>query len=302
MAELSIGDAVGAGFGVIRRRPAAVLLWGLVQTLVFAVTLAVLAPTWAEMVSEMARNGPAHPPSADVAGIMRLQGEVWLFNIAGAAVGTILYCGIFRSLIHPAQGQFAYLRLGATELTLFLLLVGFYVGFLIALFVAMIPAAIVISVLVAVHAGAAAAIVGVGLGAAALWALVYIGLRLSMIGPMTVDAGQLRLREAWALTKGRTWRLFLMTICLFLILLAVEFVVSIVGFLIVLSVLGGIAGGLQAVPSLLQQPANLLPHLAPLLIVGALAAIPLYGAFLAIFTAPWAKAYLAFRHNPAEAF
>jgi hypothetical protein len=306
MAELSIGDAVGAGFGLIRRRPATVLLWGFVQTLVFVVTMAVLAPSYIDLLAQAARSaGAARPPTPDLAGMMRLQGVVWLLNIANALVLIILYCGAFRSLIQPAQGRFGYLRLGRTELFLFLLLVGLYIAFLVALVIAMIPAALVIGTLVAVHAATAAVIAGLLLGGAALWAIVYVALRLSMIGPTTVDGGELRLGAAWAMTKGKTWRLFLMALCVFLIVIAVELVLFLLAALAFGGILGGIAaatGGAQALSAMIQQPATLLTRLAPVAIVGGLAAIPLYGALFAIGAAPWAKAYLDLRLDPSEAF
>ena len=303
MAELSIGDTVGAGFGLIRRRPATVLLWGLVQTLVLAVTVVVLEPSYADMLRQVAQSaGGARPPTPDLAGMMRLQGLVWLLNIVNALVLTVLYCGVFRSLIQPSEGRFGYLRLGKTELFLFLLLAGLYIAFGIALVVAMIPAGIVVGVLAAMHAVAAAVIAGLVLGAAALWAIVYVSLRLSMIGPTTVDGGELRLREAWAMTKGKTWRLFLMMLCVFLILLAAEVVLFLIAMLVFAGAVGGMAGGAQPLLVMMQQPAALVSRLAPLLVIGGLAAIPLYGAFLAIIAAPWAKAYLDLRLDPSEAF
>jgi hypothetical protein len=303
MAELSIGDAVGAGFGLIRRRPATVLLWGFVQTLFVAITAVGLAPSYVDMFGQFARSAAAgQPPTPDIAGMMQLQGLVWLFNIVNAVVLTILYCGVFRSLIQPEQGRFGYLRLGRTELILFLLLVGLYIGFMIVLVIAMIPAAIVVGVLVAMHATTAAVIAGLVLGAAALWAIVYVSLRLSMIGPTTVDGGELRLREAWAMTKGQTWRLFLMMLCVFLILLAAELVLLLIAMLVFAGAVGGMAAGSQALLAMMQQPAALVARLAPLLVIGGLAVIPLYGALLAIIAAPWAKAYLDLRLDPSQAF
>jgi hypothetical protein len=105
------------------------------------------------------------------------------------------------------------------------------------------------------------------------------------------------------MTKGKTWRLFLMILCVFLILLAVEFVLFLMVVLASAGVVGGMAvGGAQAVTALMQQPATLLARLAPLLIIGGVLAIPLSGALLAIIAAPWARAYLDLRLDPSEAF
>src|SRR5579859_5389069 len=211
MAELSIGDAVGAGFGVIRRRPVAVLIWGLLRMAMLGAMLVVMAPMYLAMVAEVAKNaGAGHAPTPDVASMMQMQGTIWLLNLVTAFLGTILYCAVFRSLIHPDQSRFVYLRLGMTELMLFLLMMGAYIAFAVAIVILMIPAALIVGLLVAVHAIAAAVIAGVLLGLGALYGLAYVALRLSMVGPMMVDDGQFHLFDAWALTKGRAGALFLM--------------------------------------------------------------------------------------------
>jgi hypothetical protein len=304
MAELSIGDAVGAGFGVIRRRPAAVLIWGLLQTAMFGAMLAIMAPMYLAMFAEVATHaGVGRPATPDIANMMQMQGMIWLLNLVTAFLATVLYCAVFRSLIHPEKSRFGYLSLGATELMLFLLMIGAYIAFVVAIVILMIPAALIVGLLVAVHATAAAVITGVLLGLGALWGLAYVALRLSMIGPMMVDDGKFHLFDAWALTKGRAGALFLMALGLLGILIVLEIVVVVVAWIIGASVLGGVAGATSAIPALLRQPpASVLSHLAPLLVIGGAAAIPLYGAFVAIFGAPWARAYLDFRVDPAAVF
>jgi hypothetical protein len=304
MAELSIGDAVGAGFGVIRRRPAAVLLWGLLQTAMFGAMLVVMAPMYLAMFAEVARNaGAGHAPTPDMGNLMQIQAMTWLLNLATAFVVTILYCAVFRSLIHPEQGSFGYLRLGVTELMLFLLMIGAYIALVVAMVILVIPAALVVGLLVAAHATAAAVIAGVLLGLGALWGLVYVALRVSMVGPMMVDDGRFHLLDAWALTKGRAGALLLLALCLLGILIALEMVVVIAAWIVGVSVLSSGAGAASAIPALFRQPpALVLSHLAPLLAIGGVVAIPLYGAVLAIFGAPWARAYLDFRVDPAAVF
>jgi len=302
MAELSIGDAVGAGFGVIRRRPVAVLIWGLLQTAMLGAMVAVMAPMYLAMFAEVAKNA-GHAPTPDVANMMRMQGTVWLLNVVTIFVATILYCAVFRSLIHPEQGRFGYLRLGMTEVILYLLMVGAYIAFVVATFILMIPAALIVGVLVAVHATAAAVIVGIVLGLGALWGLVYVALRFSMIGPMMVDDGKVHFLDAWALTKGRAGALFLKTLCLFGILIALELVLVAIVAIVGASVLSSVAGAASAIPALFSQPpAVVFSDLTPFFVIFGAAAIPLYGAFLAILGAPWARAYLDFRVDPAAVF
>ena len=189
-----------------------------------------------------------------------------------------------------------------TELMLFLVLVGVYIAFVVAFVILLIPAAIVVSVLVATHATAAAVIVGVLLGLGALWGFIYVGLRFSMVGPMMVDDGRVHLLDAWALTKGKAGALFLMALFVFVVLIVLEIVVGSIAVIAGVSLLGSVAGAASAIPTLLrQQPAIVLSQLMPLLVIGGVVAIPLYGALLAIIGAPWARAYLDLRVEPAVA-
>jgi len=299
MAELSIGDAVGSGFGVIRRHPAAVLIWGLLYMAAWGANFAVVAPTDLAMLAELARNAASHAPTPDMSNFGQMQAMDLLLSFVSVFVFTVLSCAVFRTLIHPDQSRFGYLRLGMTELMLFLVIVGGYIAFVVAAVILMIPVAIVVGLLVARHATAAAVIVGLLLAVGAVWALGYVALRFCMVGPMMVDDGRLRLSDTWALTKGKAGALFLIALCLFGMLILLELVVG-VAMIIGFSVLSGGADPTSWIPALLRQPpAAVLSRLAPIIIIAGVAGIPLNGAFLAIFSAPWARAYLDFRVRPA---
>lgn len=304
MAEISVGDAVGAGFSLVRRRPGSVLLWGSVQTAVFGLTFALLMPMYAVLFAQAANAKLGAPPSApDMAAILPYQMLSYLLNFGSVFVAAVLHCAIFRSIVHPDRSSFASLRLGTTELLFALLTIGAGIAFAVAVLIVMVPAAIVIGVLVAVHAGAVAVIVGIALGAAVIWAMVYALLRLSMVGPMMVEDGQVHVTDAWTLTKGKVGSLFLVGLCLFAVAIVAEVILLVVMGGIGFSALSVIAGGAQAIPALFKHPfAEVLSSLTPLIAVGGLMAIPVYGAFLAIMGAPWARAYLDLRHNPADAF
>ncbi len=302
MAEISIGDAVGSGFELIRSRPTLVLLWGLVELAMLALTVALFMPMFGTVFAEIAKAktgvGASVAP-ADMAKMMQFQALNYLLNFARAFVATILYCAIFRSVIHPEQRGFGSLRVGATELMLFMLMIGGFIAFFIGLVVVMLPAALIIGVLAAVHAGAVAVVIGILLGAVGLWAMVYVALRLSMVGPMMVDDGKVHLVDAWALTKGKAGQLFLIGLCLVVILIVAEIIVALVMGIIGFGAVAAIAGGMQGIPGLFKQPpGTILSSLSPLIALACLLFIPLYGAALAIGGAPWARAYLDLRQMP----
>jgi hypothetical protein len=304
MTEISIGDAVGAGFRVIRHRPLPVLLWGALTMAMILVSLALLAPMYSALFTQIRQNAASgHATPATLTGATQMQGVNYLLNFIQLFVSTVVNCAIFRSVVHPERDAFGYLRVGGTELLLFAMVVAEIIAFIVAAIVVILPGALIVGVLVALHAGGFAVVVGLLLGFAAAYAGIYVALRFSMMGPMMVDDDKVHFLDAWTLTRGKAGNLFMIALCVIAILLVAETVVVLVGVIVGFSAMSGIAGGMQAIPALFKQsPEAIFAQLTPLLIVGGLIAIPLYGAILTIIGAPWARAYLDLRHNPAEAF
>lgn len=307
MAEISIGEAIGEGFRLIRRRPGAVCAWGLVQVAVAAAGFALLAPLMASTVLPAFRHGmgggPPSPP--DLAAMARMQSISFLTNLLTLFSTTVVYCAAFRAVLHPDRGRYAYLRVGAPELLLCLLVVGGYVAMLIGMVVAAIPVVIVVFILTAAHAGAVAApLVLVAILAAAAVA-IYLLARLSLVGPMMVDDGRFHLVDAWALTRGKAAQLFGLALLVLVVLIAAELVVALVLAAVGLGVAASLGGGLKALPAFFQQPPSVvLAHLGPFLAALAVIWIPLTGCAAAIGAGPWARAYRDLRpaRDIAETF
>lgn len=293
MAELSIGAAVGSGFELIRHRPLPVLAWGLVYTAFILAGFAMMAPAYAGTFTRMlaaARSGVQTTP--DLGNAMRMQGVSTLFNLASYFVISVLYCAAYRAVLRPEEGRWAYLRIGAAELFFFLLMIGAIVALLVALVIAAIPAALIVGLLAVGHAGAATVVVGIAFAVALVVALAYVVLRFSMVGPMMVEDGRFHLFESWALTRGRAGGLFLIALSLVGIALVGEIVIGVAFFAVGAGMLGAEVGGLANLPAFFERPTGaILSSLAPLLVLIGLVSIPFYGATLAIFGAPWARAY-----------
>jgi hypothetical protein len=293
MAMISIGDALGEGFGLIRRRPLTVLAWGAVRTLFTAGVFSLMAPVYVSMFSQMAaraRGGVAPPP--DMATVMQLQGASWLVSLAGGFVAIVLYCAVFRAVLHPEQRRFAYLRVGAAELFMAVLAVAFYIALFIAMFIVFIPVGIVIAITAAAHAPVIGVLLAVVVGIVSIVALFWLMFRLSLAGPMIVQDGKFHLFDAWALTRGHAGTLFLIVLCVVVILIVIEAVIGAVGIAVGVSFLGQAAGGLKNLPAFFSQPpATIISSLLPALIVAGLFSIPISGGALAIIGAPWARAY-----------
>jgi len=298
MSHISIGSAVGAGFELIGRKPLTVLAWGLVRILFAAGLLALFAPVLIGMISaamQAAASGQSSPEAINQAMLpqmVMMQGTSYLFQVAGILLGAVLFCAVTRSVVHPERGAFAYLRVGAPEL--YLALISFAAGFAIALAIMVfaIPFVIVIVILAMQKMVLAAVLVGILAAIVLIVASLYILLRFAFVVPMMVEDGQFHLFDAWSRTKGHVGALFVIALCLVLIGMAAELVIGALAIGFGVAALGVSAGGLANLQAFFHlPPMTIVSRLAPWLVVYGLAAIPLEGCGMAIFMAPWARAY-----------
>jgi len=72
---------------------------------------------------------------------------------------------------------------------------------------------------------------------ALLAGFLYVQVRLSLAGPLSVYRGRFAIGEAWALTRGRFWAIFLAYAVVFVILMIAQAIVSAVT---IAPLLGGI--------------------------------------------------------------
>ena len=109
MAELSIGDAVGAGFQLIRRRPFEVLAWGLAGLVTAAATFGVFGSFYAGVLGELVRSGGAINPMASpevLASFQRMQGSsVLLVCLARSSTASSTARCFVRSFILSKGGS-----------------------------------------------------------------------------------------------------------------------------------------------------------------------------------------------------
>jgi hypothetical protein len=305
MGRIDVGKAVGSGFGLIRKKPEAIIVWGALGVGFVVLTALLVWPLYAAQfarLAEIVRSGAnAAAATPDLAAIQDNQTISLLPSVGNMVLGAVLQCAVFRAVLRPEDDRWAYLRLGEAEL----ILLGITFAGVIAWFLALLLGGLVIGVfagvLAALRQPLAAAVVAIVLGGALLWASIYGFLRLIFYGPMLVDHGRLEIGPGLALTRGRTWPLFLIGLSVFAILIAAELVVMGFAAAAVFAVVLPAAG--TAPDALLHMPVSTwAPRLTPLLVVAAVVAIPFYGALHAVWSAPLARAYLDLRADPAEAF
>src|SRR5205809_7921799 len=121
MASFSVGEAIGAGFRILRRTPWVVVAWGLVYlvlSLPMVFLLGRVMPAMIDHYQAMARaaggKAAAVPPELPTSAFA-LQPVTWLTSLIA---GAVIVGAIYRAVLEPEARRFAYLRLSRQELWL----------------------------------------------------------------------------------------------------------------------------------------------------------------------------------------
>jgi hypothetical protein len=304
MGRISVGAAVGSGFGLIARRPLSVVVWGLLPLLLQVAAIALLAPIYVALFSQLsAAAGGASAPTFSPQ-VLQLQGAAQLLNFAQLAVSAVLYCAVFRAVLHPEKSSFASLRVGAEEFYVGVLFFGGTIALVVGLIIVMIPIGIVIAIIAVTSHGAAAvfAIVLPIIVLVLLVALGFVGLRFAFVGPMIIEDGKFHLFESWTMTRGHVGSLFLIALALLGVFLVLDIVMLALILALGAGAVGALGGLSQAATLFRQSPQVALMHILPFLAVYLVIMIPVSGCVFAIATAPWARAYRDLLPGAAETF
>jgi hypothetical protein len=311
MATFSIGEAFGAGFRLVGRKPLTVYGWGLALLVLGALpvlaALAWLAPDFIRLVREAEASSGQADTQAEMARLMAVQskfivaqGALFLSDLAARA---IVVGAVFRAVLSPDDRRFAYLRLSAKEVWLGLMTVSLSILAVISMLVLFTGLAILggILYLLLKDAGDAPLVFCMlAGGAAVLIAATWLMVRLSLVLPMTFDEGGFPIAEAWTLTRGQGWKLFGLA-------LAVGLVVVVIALVLQGLILGGFLGALGVQlgePSKMTSQferaiANWKTTLLPWILVFAAVAPAIAGAFTAVAYAPFAEAYRQLKASAA---
>lgn len=279
MRKASLLPALGAGFGLIRRAPMSILVWGLVAfALALIPMLLLLAVAGPQVFASDA------PPSAAV---LLLQPVQWLISLFSAA---LFYSAVYRAVLRPQDKGFAYLKVGADEFHVGVTIIILWIlGVVCLLGLGAVFALPLIFAGVAGNPGALAVIL-------LLFFVAFIGLlvpavRLGMALPMTFAERRIRIFEAWAFTKGYTGALVGMALLqlLMMIVLYFAFVIVVVGMVVGTLGFAGM-GDEAALEAFMQNPSNLTAIIPAIVAFGLLILVVSF-VITPILLAPWARAY-----------
>ncbi len=294
MARFSIGTAIGEAFGLMRRRPLAVFVWGLLMVAPSVASMALILPMMGEMFTSIASDSANQEQlhNAMMGEMMQMQGVSSLLNLLQLLMMVIVYTAIMRAVVRPRETSFFSLRLGMDELRVAVVGLAIMVGFYLLL---------LIVVLLGVGIGFAAW----GLGEPFNWLIIValcIGLilaiwlgaaRVSLIAPASVLHKTFAFEEGWKLGRGQTGALFGMMLLLVLIVVVTEVIVFGIGAAVVAITAGGMDWS-QIHADIADDPFAGLQALFvanwPWVTVGALILSAFYGFLITIGVAPFASA------------
>jgi hypothetical protein len=285
MKAFSVEKALGAGFGLIKREPLAVLMWGVAYVVMTVVIQAIaLGPALGAVLTGVLSD----PEDAEAAVEQAMQANalitfplIFLLSIGAYA---ILYGAIARAELHPEDRRFFFLRLSKRELWLALSYLALTVLAVLAIVVACIPVFLIVRV-VSIGEGQGMLASGLLVGVPALVGLLYLGARLSMTWLMAFEEERFVLFDSWALTRGQGWRLVVLTLALMFLL-----IIATIGVFLAFLVVGGI---LAFVAKSAGAAGAVLGVLA--IIAAVVAYVALFGAMYAVLLAPYIEAYRGIR-------
>jgi hypothetical protein len=285
--QFSAGDAAVSGIDFVRGHPRPVLVWtvfGVVVWLIIsAIGLLLLGPSYLDL---LVAHGPMTPETT------RKVLPVLALPLLLIGVPTILAvkAASYRALLSgPAGGRWEGLAFGKREWGL----LGVYV--LLGLSLAAIElVGILVGIVFAVLKTPGFIALTVIVGFVTVCAMLWIAVRLSLAGVVSIAEGARPLKRSWALTRGRFWSLFGAYMLLGVMFIIFYLLVELVFAIPLLMSLG--SGGDFGLFHLDQAPAMsalTLPQMIFRLGPAAIRAL-LFAAMAAISAGPAVEAYKAF--------
>jgi hypothetical protein len=294
MARFSIGTAIGEAFDLMRRRPLAVFVWGLLMVAPSVASMALILPMMGDVFASIGAPGADQEQIHDamMGNMMQMQGVSSLLNLLQLVLTVIVYTAVMRAIVRPRETSFFSLRLGMDELRVAVVGVAIVVGFyLLAL------------ILVLLGVGIGFAVWGLGepinwiiivAMCLALFVAIWLGAaRVSLMAPASVMSRTFAFEEGWKLGRGRTGALFGMMLLILLIIIVVEVIVFGIGSAVFAATAGGMDWS-QIHASIEANPIAGLQALFmanwPWITVAGLIVSALYGFLLTLGIAPFASA------------
>lgn len=301
MARIDIGKTAFAGFGLVRRKPLTIVGWGLFLFVLGVLpALAFVGPMIGnfEQFIAMARSNTHPDPEQMVEMMAPLYAAHPILWLTSLITRVVLTGAIFRAILEPSAGSWAYMRLGMAEVMMALVVI--VLAILVGLGVSVSVIA-VFAVCAAIWQASQPAAIGVGvlMGLVLAIALIWVLLRFSLAAPMSFAEKNFRLFESWRVTKGNSLRLLLVALIVGIILSVLEMLIAAIVMTVAILVIRlGAADAVSesSIHAFFSQPVSTwLPQVLPWAVGLGLIGSLVGAVFLTIATAPWAEAYRQLR-------
>lgn len=238
MDRFSPSDAALEGFRLTRERPLTILAWtgyyfvGL--TILFFAMFAVLGPSFRDMLE----RGDASEVDA-MSAILAKSPQLGPILILAVFFNAIMVAGVFRLVLRPQEKGWAWLRVGADELRLTIVVM------FLPLFLAAAVAFVDFAVIMVTNMTGAARYAPVIFAVLALAITMWIGVRLCLAAPATFVRRKIAIAESWRITRGHFWSLLGMIVLALIFWIMVLLLIVVIGYAVV-----RMAGGVEAMENL----------------------------------------------------
>jgi hypothetical protein len=246
MSDFSATDVAFSGIRFVRERPRTVAIWAGAQIIISlafgGLVVAMLGPDLAQLQS-FGRQRPSDPTQV-MAVFSHIAPMYAILLPVSLLINAVIYAAMARAVLRPADEGVGYIRLGADEVRQILLMLLWVVVAFAGEIIGGIVLAIPTVILLIVAKGATPLII-VLCALAAMAAVIYCIVRLSLASALTFDSRRVDLFGSWTLTKGHVWKMLGAYGLVLVLALVIIILVSIIGAAVG-AVLGGI-GGMAAV-------------------------------------------------------
>jgi hypothetical protein len=239
-------DFAFAGFGLVRNKPLAVLVWALLYglyTLAMIGIIVQMGGTAFKELNDMSSSSASTDPSEILSIFGRLALPFSLIVPLSIVFGTALYTALYRAILQPEKSSFAYLRFGMDEIRVILvsianafIIMGMYILVIIPVFI------------VSALAGWLTKTIGVEWIGGLLIFLIIVGiiaflitfvLRLSLNLPQAFDIGKIKIFGGFELSRGNIGNYILGMVIAFVLAIVVIVLSYIVYTVCMIMIKGG---------------------------------------------------------------
>ena len=288
--QYDIGKVFQDSFAVIKARPWWVLAWGALLIVLPTIPVIPMFVWMANNFEVLADNPEA---MNEMIGLNLLAN---LSSVLQLLLMVPIIAAVARLVLGKGIGRIVGLRASMDELWVFVTYIAIVLGFFIA---AMIIALIAVfaGLIVGYASGIEAAGVGTGIviGLVAILPMIWVGVRLSLLIPASIDLNTFALVPAWKASKGHFWPLLGTAFLSMLIMMAISIVWMIALFLIILVL--GFVGGAAGLVAFNEDPSQW--NWVALIVVGVvLMAVPTFfmqGLNTVLTIAPFTSAWRQLR-------